>query len=301
MNIIDVEEIQDGAYPIWRAGFEFRQGSGNPPWGPWLLHREGTSPSLHGYRETARAARWLTSPRWPGETLAEASYWMLMRILDLPGRHHDPFLLPWEVLALQDLLMNEGHWGERVLLEWEESMPLEGFDIVGEGYEYTAGGRLGWLSPPAITPCLDVSEARAMPPVERCPMAWPFGSEEGRPPWWAPARRRADFPPPTRGDLLAPVAIRAPGRILSPFLAQRHPLLRRPPGGRGLTFTYRRIPSPPFASLFRHTLTPPPPYASPSPLLGRPAGRRLSLTAPAPVLATSFPFPPLPATEPWTP
>ena len=31
MNICNVEEIQDGAYPIWRAGLELRQGSGNPP------------------------------------------------------------------------------------------------------------------------------------------------------------------------------------------------------------------------------------------------------------------------------
>ena len=293
MNVIDVEEIQDGAYPIWRAGYEFRQGSGNPPWGPWLLLREGSSPSLHGYRETARAARWLTSPRWPGETLAEASYWMLMRILDLPGRHHDPFLLPWEVLALQDFLMRERHWGERVLLEWEESMPLEGFDLVGEGYEYTAGGRLGWLRPPAITPCGEVSEAGAMPPSERNHRTWPFVGEEGRPPWWAPARRRADFPPPIRGDLLAPVAIRAPGRILSPFLAQRHPLQRRAPGGRNLTFTYRPLPSPPFASLYNlsESPTPPPPYASP--LVGEEYLRPASLAG-----ATSFPFPPLPSTEP---
>ena len=293
MNICEIEELQGGAYPIWRAGLELRQGSGNPPWGTWLRLREGTPPSIHGFRETARAARWLTQPRWPGETLADASYWMLMRALDLPGRTLDPFLLPWEVLALQDLLMNENHWGQYVLLEWEENMPLEGFDVVGDNYEYTAGGRLGWLGPPAITPCIEVSEARAMPPVARCPLPWPFVSEEGRPPWWEPARRGADFPPPSRGALLAPVAIRAPGRILSPFLAPRHPLVRRPPWSRGLSFLYRPLPSPPSPSLYRPIPTPPPP----SPLHGHPVVRRPSLPAPA----TSFPFPPLPATEPWTP
>ena len=106
-------------------------------------------------------------------------------------------LLPWEVHALHDYLVGEDHWGQDMLGDCED-IPLEGWDKEDENYVYTAGGDLMWTGPPAVVPCLEVSEVRAPPSAWRCPHPWPFVSGEGRPPWWEPARRRADFPPPPR-------------------------------------------------------------------------------------------------------
>ena len=103
-------------------------------------------------------------------------------------------LLPWEVHALHFYLESEDHWGQDMLGDCED-IPLEGWDEEDENYVYTAGGDLMWTGPPAVVPCLDLSEVRAPPSTWRCPHPWPFVSGEGRPPWWEPARRRADFPP----------------------------------------------------------------------------------------------------------
>ena len=105
-NIIDLEPLEEGAYPAWRTGLELRQGSGNPPWGSWLTFREGTPPLLHGRRETERAVRWITRPRWPGEELVTAAYWSILRAMDLPGRPADPMLVPWEVQALYECIVS---------------------------------------------------------------------------------------------------------------------------------------------------------------------------------------------------
>jgi len=260
-NIMDLDPIEDGAYPPWRVGLEFRQGSGNPPWGTWLPFREGILPSLHGIRETVRAVRWITRPRWPGESLESAAYWSLVRLLSLPGRDEDPMLLPWEVQALHAFLAYEDHRGAAILHDGEPH-PLEGWDEVESNYVYLVGGTLAWIAPPARVPCVEVSEVRAPPPVRLCPGVWPFRSGVGRPPWWEPARRRTNFPPPPRA---AP-----PPRAGVQVTVQ--PLFARP-----------RLPHPQ-PHLLR-PLPPLPPLTPATPIVSRPRLRR--------------PIEPVPEGEPW--
>ena len=74
-------------------------------------------------------------------------------------------LVPWEVQALHEHMVNEDHWGQDMLLECED-MPLEGWDEEDDHYFYAEGGVLRWIRPPSIVPCVDISEVRAPPQQE---------------------------------------------------------------------------------------------------------------------------------------
>ena len=111
MNFIALYWIQDGGVPNWRPGFVARNGPGNPPWGNWAPYVPGEPALIHGQGETERAVMWLLPPRLPGEQDDECAYWLLRRLLALPGPEEDPRLLPWEAQALHEWLRDEGHRG----------------------------------------------------------------------------------------------------------------------------------------------------------------------------------------------
>ncbi len=177
MNINNLEWIQMGGYPFWRAGFEARQGGGNPSWGQWEAYVPGTPHLLHGQGETERAARWLLPPLLPGEEESQAAFWTLRRWLDLPWRREDPALLPWEVVCLLQFLEMSQHRGRaESLMRGMGQRPIEGYDVRGVQYEYRgAGGRAAhWLMGPSTRPHLLVSLISVPPPSSSSLPPWSF-------------------------------------------------------------------------------------------------------------------------------
>ena len=116
---------------------------------------------------------WMLPPRLPGEQDNECAYWLLKRVLALPGPEEDPRLLPWEAQALNEWLRDQGHRG-RLIIEGMPLRPLEGYDVVGASHEYRgAGGReIVWLAGPASEPHVPVPDYREPGPTSPPVLPW---------------------------------------------------------------------------------------------------------------------------------